>query len=110
MQPAVRDQPPYTHIHEGETDYALCTSEDVLDSHYVFEVPKTLATDSTQAVELAKFILLHMGVAHEAGIKRGRRQAQRFFRLCMGVEKPTLSEAATWNNPVPLLQPKKGVR
>ena len=37
-----------------------------------------------------------------SGVEQGRAEAQRFFRLALGVEEPSLSESAYWNNPVPL--------
>jgi flagellar biosynthesis/type III secretory pathway protein FliH len=39
----------------------------------------------------------------QAGKKEGQSEAQRFFRLSLGIEKPSFSEKAYWNNPVPLL-------
>lgn len=44
-------------------------------------------------------------MGRQAGVIEGRAEAQRFFRLAIGDAVPTDSEAALWNNPVPL---KKG--
>jgi len=37
----------------------------------------------------------------EVGKREGQKAAQRFFRLALGLEVPTESERAYWNNPVP---------
>jgi len=40
------------------------------------------------------------------GKKQGREEAQRFMRLALGVEEPTLKEESLWNNPIPLKETK----
>lgn len=37
-----------------------------------------------------------------SGRDLGRAEAQRFFRLALGVDSPSAEESALWNNPVPL--------
>ncbi len=54
--------------------------------------------DHDSAVEAMK--IFEMG--YESGERQGRADAQRFFRLSLGVEEPTPAEEAYWNNPVPL--------
>jgi len=36
------------------------------------------------------------------GREKGQSEAQRFFRLSLGIEEPDLDEEVYWNNPVPL--------
>lgn len=38
----------------------------------------------------------------DTGRKQGQSEAQRFFRLTLGLEKPTAAEEAYWTHPVPL--------
>lgn len=38
----------------------------------------------------------------DAGRRAGHEEAQRYLRLLLGVELPTLQEAAYWNAPFPL--------
>lgn len=52
--------------------------------------------------EDAKMYLSTAQTHYDLGVKAGKAQAQRFLRLALGLEKPTHSEAAYWNNPVPL--------
>ena len=40
----------------------------------------------------------------QRGRKEGQAEAQRFFRLALGVEEPDYDERALWNNPVPLME------
>lgn len=39
---------------------------------------------------------------YDLGRKDGNAETQRFFRLILGLEVPSLVESAYWNNPVPL--------
>lgn len=41
---------------------------------------------------------------YDCGRADDRAEAQRFFRLTLGLEKPTIEEDALWNNPVPLMK------
>lgn len=52
--------------------------------------------------EEARDRLRHMQHGYDIGRKVGRAEAQRFFRLALGVELPDAGERAMWNNPVPL--------
>lgn len=54
--------------------------------------------------EEARDRLRHMQHGYDIGRKAGQAEAQRFFRLALGVELPDMSERALWNNPVPLRQ------
>ena len=58
----------------------------------IYEVDKDTARIMCEAAD----------AAFQAGVNTGRAEAQRFFRLALGVEVPTFNEKATWNNPVPL--------
>ena len=49
-----------------------------------------------------KFILQKMSWAYDWGRKEGQKEAQRFFRLSLGIEEPEPKESAYWQNPVPL--------
>jgi hypothetical protein len=50
----------------------------------------------------AREVLRYMRLGYDIGRKDGQAEAQRFFRLALGVEEPNPGEAAFWNNPVPL--------
>jgi len=52
--------------------------------------------------EEAKRLMGIFEMGFDTGQDQGRADAQRFFRLALGVETPTPSEAARWMNPVPL--------
>lgn len=50
----------------------------------------------------ARIRLEAIQIGYDSGVKAGRAEAQRFFRLALGVEVPEPHESALWNNPVPL--------
>lgn len=54
--------------------------------------------DETIATKMLEFA----ANSYDSGREEGRKEAQRFFRLALGVEVPDPNEAALWNNPVPL--------
>lgn len=57
--------------------------------------------------EEAKTALEIFMMGYETGEKHGQAAAQRFLRLSLGMEEPTPSEEAYWNNPVPLKERTK---
>jgi len=94
------------HLHESDDTWTFCHGPDVQGVGPVLEVPKSVAATDTDAVNVACVILRYARVSWEAGEQNGRAEAQRFFRLILGVEEPTRRESAHWNNPVPL-KPRK---
>jgi hypothetical protein len=52
--------------------------------------------------ETARSYLSILQQGYDIGLKDGRQEVQRFFRLALGVDEPTTDERAYWNNPVPL--------
>lgn len=80
-----------------------CFSEGpVPEDGAIFEIGKRIAPTRKQAGAIAKFTLMNMGWAYEAGVTAGRQQAQRHYQLSLGLVVPTREERALWNNPVPL--------
>lgn len=55
---------------------------------------------SEKALELME--IFEMG--YDTGLRHGQADAQRAFRLALGVELPTSFERAYWNLPVPLAE------
>lgn len=58
--------------------------------------------------EMSKFCLHLMRDAFNVGHRVGQAEAQRFFRLALGVDVPEVDERALWNNPVPLKEEDDG--
>lgn len=88
---------------EGDPgDYVFSSGPVPEDSEHVFHVPAGLAETEEAAWAIANFTLIRMGWASDAGIKHGQAEAQRFFRLALGVEAPAERERVYWQNPVPL--------
>ena len=52
--------------------------------------------------EVATKIVDSYDIGFEDGVKQGQEEAQRFFRLALGIDVPTTQERAFWNNRVPL--------
>lgn len=77
----------------------------------VYRMPLSMADTIEQAEKVLAHMLKTMNHVYHVGEKNGRAQAQRFYRLALGVEQPTDEEAALWDNPVPLAHPvRKDVR
>lgn len=49
----------------------------------------------------AREFLAGYDLGRDVGRREGQKEAQRFFRVAFGLEVPTDSERAYWNNPVP---------
>ena len=52
--------------------------------------------------DTAVYLIESYDAGIEAGRKKGQAEAQRFFRLALGMESPTTQEKVYWNQPVPL--------
>jgi len=94
--------PFFDHVEELDDFWVFCEGPVVEDSIKTMEIPKSISRDKLQAIECAQFVLVRMRWAHEAGIKKGQRQAQRHLQLALGLADPTKEEQALWNNSIPL--------
>lgn len=91
------------HVATGSEGYYFFSGPDPQASEGYFEVPKKLAATQEQAEAIAAFALQHYEWGRQAGQKQGQGEAQRFFRMALGLEAPAgPGEFVHWNNPVPL--------
>lgn len=52
----------------------------------------------------ARSYLTTAEIYYDMGREDGQAEAQRFFRLALGIEIPDVDERAYWNAPVPLME------
>lgn len=58
--------------------------------------------------ETATTIYRYYDRGFQQGVMAGRAEAQRHLRLLLGIDAPTMEEAAYWQEPFPLKPPKGG--